>query len=68
MRAHLRPLRTRAAACSLSAASASSDTAMRLSSACSAARAQSFVREVSSMSKISGRASLSTPLNKVSEG
>lgn len=49
MRAHLRPLRTLAAACSLSAASASSDTAMRLSSACSAARAQVMSSFVDSM-------------------
>lgn len=68
MRAHLRPLRTLAAASSRSAASASSSCAIRRSSACTAARAQSLLLEVSSMSKIFGRASLSTPLNKVSEG
>lgn len=49
MPAHRRPLRSLAEACSLSAASASSDPAMRLSSACSEARAQVMSSFVDSM-------------------
>lgn len=54
MRAHRLPLRTLAAACSLSAASASSSAAIRSSSACRAARAQSLDRLLRSMPVLPG--------------
>ncbi len=72
MRAHLSPLRSSAAASANAPALASISRAAHrphaFSSAATAARAHSMSLFVMSMPKIFGRASLTTPHNKVSEG